>query len=166
MDLQTRTVLTAVGVATLWLSTMALDPSVASELAPLGTVVFEANFDGPDALRAWTPAGAKPGIAPGPGGAKCVVIEQSAAQVPRLRGAMIDPTVTAADLELLAGQWKANHVPWQLTWGGFPRSPADGGDLAAYDRWLNLQLFIAVVMRADRIFARTKQHDATGQTDR
>ncbi len=101
-----------------------------------------------------------------PGGAKCVVIEQSAAQVPRLRGAMIDPTVTAADLELLAGQWKANHVPWQLTWGGFPRSPADGGDLAAYDRWLNLQLFIALVMRADRIFARTKQHDATGQTDR
>jgi endoglucanase len=29
-----------------------------------------------------------------------------------------------------------DHVRWQLTWGGFPRSPADTGDLAAYDKWL------------------------------
>jgi len=56
--------------------------------------------------------------------------------LPRLRGAMISPHVTEADLRVLGGEWKANHVRWQLCWGGFPRSPADNGDLAAYDRWL------------------------------
>jgi len=55
---------------------------------------------------------------------------------PRLRGAMIGQ-VTADDLLEFGLQWKANHVRWQLTWGGFPRSPADDGDLEAYDRWLN-----------------------------
>ncbi len=255
----------AAGIAIFWLSTMAQAPSAPSELAPLGTVLFQADFEGSQALHAWTPAGAKPGIAAGPGNTKCVVIERPAAQgpgsamvhvslpvekvrgcrlrcdalvaatdvgkpphpwngvkfmihtmgggedtwqqqdnlfgsfdwqpvrfvatipaeaksadvslgleattgtarfaairitvvgrprsashfvgtmdrrvdVPPLRGAMIDPKVTAADLEVLAGQWKANHVRWQLTWGGFPRSPADGGDLAAYDAWLNTQL--------------------------
>lgn len=56
--------------------------------------------------------------------------------LPRLRGAMISPNVTAADLEVLGGEWGANHVRWQLLWGGFPHSPADKGDLAAYDAWL------------------------------
>ena len=257
--------LTTAGIFTLWLSTMAQAPTDASGVAPLGTVVFEADFDGTDVLRGWTASGAKPGIAAGPGNVKCVVIEQAAAKgpgstmvraslpvekvrgcrlrcqaliaasdvatpphpwngvkfmihtsgggedtwqqqdrlsgsfdwkpvrfvasipadsktadvslgleettgtarfaairvtvigrprsashivgtmdrrgdVPRLRGVMIDPKVSAADLEVLAGQWKANHVRWQLTWGGFPRSPADGGDLIAYDKWLNEQL--------------------------
>ena len=54
----------------------------------------------------------------------------------RLRGAVIGPRVTEADLRVLGGEWKANHVRWQLIWGGFPRSPADKGDLAAYDAWL------------------------------
>jgi aryl-phospho-beta-D-glucosidase BglC (GH1 family) len=27
-------------------------------------------------------------------------------------------------------------VRWQLCWNGFPRSPADNGDLDAYDKWL------------------------------
>ncbi|HPD17742.1 MAG TPA: cellulase family glycosylhydrolase [Planctomycetota bacterium] len=57
-------------------------------------------------------------------------------ELPRLRGAMIGPNVTAADLEVLGGQWGANHIRWQLIWGGFPHSPADKGDLAAYDAWL------------------------------
>jgi len=56
--------------------------------------------------------------------------------LPRLRGAMIGSHVTAADLEVLAGQWGANHVRWQLIWGGFPHGPADKGDLPAYDAWL------------------------------
>lgn len=56
--------------------------------------------------------------------------------LPRLRGAMVSPRVSEADLRVLGGEWKANHVRWQLTWGGFPRSPADRGDLAAYDAWL------------------------------
>jgi aryl-phospho-beta-D-glucosidase BglC (GH1 family) len=55
--------------------------------------------------------------------------------LPRLRGAMISTRCTEADLRDLAA-WGANHVRWQLTWGGFPRSPADNGDLAAYDRWI------------------------------
>ena len=60
--------------------------------------------------------------------------------LPRLRGVMISPRVTEADLRVLGGQWKANHVRWQLLWGGFPHSPADKGDLAAYDAWLESAL--------------------------
>jgi len=60
--------------------------------------------------------------------------------LPRLRGTMISPQVTEADLRVLGGQWKANHVRWQLLWGGFPKSPADKGDLAAYDAWLQSAL--------------------------
>lgn len=56
--------------------------------------------------------------------------------LPRLRGAMIHTKASEADLRVLGGEWKANHVRWQLTWGGFPRSPADQGDLPAYDAWL------------------------------
>jgi endoglucanase len=55
--------------------------------------------------------------------------------LPRLRGAMISTFASTNDL-LTFGQWGANHVRWQLTWNGFPQSPADNGDLAAYDRWL------------------------------
>ncbi|MDD4268183.1 MAG: cellulase family glycosylhydrolase [Pirellulales bacterium] len=58
----------------------------------------------------------------------------------RLRGAMIGPRVGAEDLRVLGGQWKANHVRWQLIWGGFPHGPADRGDLAAYDAWLDSEL--------------------------
>lgn len=60
--------------------------------------------------------------------------------LPRLRGAMISPRVTEADLRVLGGQWKANHVRWQLLWGGFPHGTADRGDLAAYDAWLESAL--------------------------
>ena len=60
--------------------------------------------------------------------------------LPRLRGAMISPKVTEADLRVLGGQWKANHVRWQLLWGGFPHSPADKGDLEAYQVWLDSAL--------------------------
>jgi len=55
---------------------------------------------------------------------------------PRLRGAMISTNVKEADLDTLGGEWGANLVRWQLTWNGFPHSPADNGDLAAYDTWL------------------------------
>jgi len=60
--------------------------------------------------------------------------------LPRLRGAMISPNVTAEDLRVLGRQWQANHVRWQLLWGGFPHGPADKGDLAAYDDWLESAL--------------------------
>jgi len=60
--------------------------------------------------------------------------------LPRLRGAMISPKVTEADLRVLGGQWKANHVRWQLIWGGFPNGPADGADVDAYNAWLESAL--------------------------
>jgi aryl-phospho-beta-D-glucosidase BglC (GH1 family) len=53
---------------------------------------------------------------------------------------MLGGRVDTNDLRTLGGEWRANHVRWQLTWGGFPRSPADQGDLAAYDRWLESEL--------------------------
>jgi endoglucanase len=55
--------------------------------------------------------------------------------LPRLRGVMLGH-VKASDLQELGTNWGANHVRWQLIWGGFPHSPADNGDLAAYDKWL------------------------------
>jgi len=64
---------------------------------------------------------------------------------PRLRGAMIGTTVDAEDLRVLAA-WGANHVRWQLLWGGFPNGPADSADIPAYDRWLEGEL-----QRLDRL---------------
>lgn len=55
--------------------------------------------------------------------------------LPRLRGAMVHPKASEADIKDLAG-WGANHVRWQLTWSGFPRSPADTADLPTYEKWL------------------------------
>ncbi|HEY3322777.1 MAG TPA: glycoside hydrolase family 5 protein [Planctomycetota bacterium] len=58
----------------------------------------------------------------------------------RLRGAMINPKASEADLRTFGSEWKANVIRWQLCWNGFPRSPADNGDLPAYDTWLEGQL--------------------------
>ena len=52
-----------------------------------------------------------------------------------LRGVMINPKMTASDIETLA-RWHVNLVRWQLTWNGFPFSPADTADAATYDKWL------------------------------
>jgi len=58
----------------------------------------------------------------------------------RLRGTMISPQVTEEDLRVLGGQWKANHVRWQLLWGGFPHGPADRADVQEYEAWLESAL--------------------------
>ncbi|BCM89278.1 endoglucanase C307 [Abditibacteriota bacterium] len=55
--------------------------------------------------------------------------------VDRLRGTMISTTISEQDLRDLAS-WNANHVRWQLTWNGFPSSPADTADLKDYEAWL------------------------------
>ena len=55
----------------------------------------------------------------------------------RLRGVMISPRLTEADLRFLAEEWNVNHVRWQLIWGGFPRSPADTASVAEYRAWLD-----------------------------
>ncbi len=60
--------------------------------------------------------------------------------LPRLRGAMIGSQVDEADLRVLGGEWGANHVRWQLIWGGFPHSPADKASVAEYRRWLDSEL--------------------------
>ncbi|MBE0543723.1 MAG: cellulase family glycosylhydrolase [Verrucomicrobia bacterium] len=59
--------------------------------------------------------------------------------LPRLRGAMIGQ-VSAEDLREFGENWRANHVRWQLIWGGFPASPADNANLTAYDAWLEGEL--------------------------
>lgn len=59
---------------------------------------------------------------------------------PRLRGAMIGTHLRESDLVAFGQEWGANHVRWQLTWAGFPHSPADNGDLVAYDAWLEGEL--------------------------
>jgi len=57
------------------------------------------------------------------------------AEPARWRGAMISPAASADDL-LALRRLGANHVRWQLTWAGFPNSPADSASPEAYDQWL------------------------------
>ncbi len=59
-----------------------------------------------------------------------------------LRGAMVAPTVTAQDLRDLAALG-ANHIRWQLTWAGFPKSPADTATPEQYRTWLRHALWQA-----------------------
>jgi endoglucanase len=56
--------------------------------------------------------------------------------LPRLRGAMISPSITPESLQVLGGDWNANLIRWQ-----FIRTGRGGhGDEADYDRWLADQL--------------------------
>lgn len=60
--------------------------------------------------------------------------------LPRLRGAMVSPgQFGPEDIKVLAGDWKANHVRWQLTWAGFPNGPADTATVEQYDDWIDRQ---------------------------
>jgi len=60
--------------------------------------------------------------------------------LPRLRGAMINPdTFKPEDLKVLAGDWKANHVRWQLLWAGFPNGPADTATVEEFNAWIEAQ---------------------------
>ena len=58
----------------------------------------------------------------------------------RLRGAMIGTTVGTTvgenDIRVLGGEWGANHIRWQLLWGGFPNGPADNATISQYRNWL------------------------------
>ncbi len=84
-------------------------------------------------IRVLTPPRVKPAVPPvGP------VFKGH--DLPRLRGAMIGQQFGTNDLRVLAGDWGANHIRWQLIWGGFPGSPADTADLPAYDQWLEGEL--------------------------
>jgi len=60
--------------------------------------------------------------------------------LPRLRGTMIKPdSFTSEDLKVLAGDWKANHIRWQLLWDGFPNGPADTATVEEYAAWIDKQ---------------------------
>ncbi len=60
--------------------------------------------------------------------------------LPRLRGTMISPgKFGSEDLKTLAGDWKANHVRWQLTWAGFPNGPADTATVEEFNAWIDEQ---------------------------
>jgi aryl-phospho-beta-D-glucosidase BglC (GH1 family) len=54
---------------------------------------------------------------------------------------MIQPdTFTPECPSLLAGEWGANHIRWQLIWGGFPNSPADTATVEEYAAWMERQM--------------------------
>ena len=58
----------------------------------------------------------------------------------RLRGVMIKPdSFKLEDLKVLAGDWKANHIRWQLLWDGFPNGPADTATVEEFDAWIDRQ---------------------------
>ncbi|MDR0336490.1 MAG: glycoside hydrolase family 5 protein [Planctomycetaceae bacterium] len=60
--------------------------------------------------------------------------------LPRLRGAMIsNGKFGPEDIRVFGGQWKANHVRWQLTWAGFPNGPADTADVEQFNTWIDEQ---------------------------
>ncbi len=60
--------------------------------------------------------------------------------LPRLRGAMVSPgRFGPDDIKVLGGEWKANHVRWQLTWAGFPNGPADTATVEEYNAWIEAQ---------------------------
>ena len=54
----------------------------------------------------------------------------------RLRGTMIGTRVDEKDIRVLGGEWGANHIRWQLLWGGFPNGPADKATIQEYRNWL------------------------------
>ena len=55
----------------------------------------------------------------------------------RLRGAMHRPVSNEEDIRVLAREWGANHVRWQINWVPMTEAEQWARDLAAYDRWLD-----------------------------
>ena len=61
-------------------------------------------------------------------------------KLPRLRGAMISPgRFGPEDIKVLSGEWKANHIRWQLCWAGFPNGPADTATVEEFYDWIDAQ---------------------------
>lgn len=57
--------------------------------------------------------------------------------LPRLRGVMHGPLFNEKDIQVLAKQWKANQVRWQLNWVPMKKAEEWAKDLDAYDKWLD-----------------------------
>ena len=61
--------------------------------------------------------------------------------LPRLRGAMVSPTViTNEDLLVLGKEWNANLVRWQLIWAPWNDKNYDAKDMKKYDAWLEMEM--------------------------
>jgi endoglucanase len=60
--------------------------------------------------------------------------------VPRLRGTMVSPNIGAADLKTLGGEWKANHIRWQLAWFSKGKEGEYNATDAEYDAWIDESL--------------------------
>lgn len=56
--------------------------------------------------------------------------------LPRLRGAMHGPKFVEEDFRVLATEWGANHMRWQLNWVPMAKATEWAKDLDAYDEWL------------------------------
>jgi hypothetical protein len=67
------------------------------------------------------------------------IIVAGANNVTVLRGTMINPNVTEDHFRVLRS-WNANHIRWQLRWGGFPHGPADTANATEYEAWLETAL--------------------------
>lgn len=56
--------------------------------------------------------------------------------LPRLRGAMVNPGIDEDSLRVLGQEWNANAIRWPLIRTGRVQAQADPLDLAAFDQWL------------------------------
>jgi len=56
---------------------------------------------------------------------------------PHLRGVMHGPKFDRENLRVLAQEWGANQIRWQLNWTPMKKATEWAQDLDAYDRWLN-----------------------------
>jgi endoglucanase len=57
--------------------------------------------------------------------------------LPRLRGVMHGPRFDEENIRVLATEWKANQVRWQLNWSPMKQAEEWARDLDAYDQWLS-----------------------------
>ncbi len=55
------------------------------------------------------------------------------------RGTMVNTFIDEEGIKTLAS-WGANHIRWQLTWNGFPNTPADNATYDEYRKWLDSAL--------------------------
>lgn len=68
--------------------------------------------------------------------------------LPRLRGAMVSPRMTEADLAILADDWRGNLIRWQLI-----RSNDEARSSVSYDEWLD-----GMLAQTDQALSWAKKH--------
>ena len=57
--------------------------------------------------------------------------------LPRLRGVMHGPRTNEENVRVLAEEWGANHLRWQINWTPMREAEEWARDLDAYDEWLD-----------------------------